>query len=175
MVRTATAAQSSSGVKANGDGRACGHRGDRRGGSKHGEGQRESDREHAKVMLPYAVAINPSSSNIQGRLRLCSRRQREHAAVILLIFAAVLTIVSVVISYFLTSRSGWRKIVLVVGIVGAALSFVQGYRNLERAGGLLNEIGGITAKTGLLGRFKTQCVGPNWHRRGTIGRAHGNK
>jgi hypothetical protein len=50
------------------------------------------------------------------------------------------------ISYFLTDRSRWRKIVLVVGVIGAGLSFVQGYINLERAGNLLNELSALHEK-----------------------------
>jgi hypothetical protein len=46
----------------------------------------------------------------------------------------------VVISYFLTERSRWRKIALLVAIVAAALSFVQGSRNRERADGLETEL-----------------------------------
>src|SRR5215510_12709661 len=51
----------------------------------------------------------------------------------LIIVGAILTFASVVISYFLTNRSPWRKIVLIVGIVGALLTCVQGWRNLKRA------------------------------------------
>jgi hypothetical protein len=51
----------------------------------------------------------------------------------LIIIGAILTLASLVISYFLTNRSPWRKIVLIVGIAGALLTCVQGYRNLRRA------------------------------------------
>jgi hypothetical protein len=61
--------------------------------------------------------------------------------VTLIILGAALTVVSVVLSYFLTDRSRWRKTVLVVGLFGAALSFAQGYRNLERADDLQNKLG----------------------------------
>jgi hypothetical protein len=50
-----------------------------------------------------------------------------------LIIAAVLTFFSVSISYFLTDRTFWRTIVMAIGIIGAALSLMQGYNNLERA------------------------------------------
>jgi hypothetical protein len=69
------------------------------------------------------------------------------AAMALLIVAAVITLVSLVTSHFLPDRFRWRKILLlVVGIVGAALSFSQGYSNLERADGLQHELGTLEQK-----------------------------
>ena len=64
----------------------------------------------------------------------------------LIIVGAVLTVISLVTSYFLTDRSRWRQFVLLVGIVGAALSFAQGYRNLERAVDLQQELGALSEK-----------------------------
>jgi hypothetical protein len=50
----------------------------------------------------------------------------------LTIVGGVLTLVSLVISYLLTDRSRPRKIIILVGVVGLALSLVQGYWNQQR-------------------------------------------
>jgi hypothetical protein len=75
-----------------------------------------------------------------------TRTSRGTHQVPLLIIGAVLTIASVVISYYLTDRATLRKIVLGVGLAGAALSFIQGYRNVERAGALQNKLTTVDAE-----------------------------
>lgn len=52
---------------------------------------------------------------------------------LLIIAVAVVSVVSLGITFFLTDRSHWRKILLVIGIVAAALSSLQAYNNRERA------------------------------------------
>jgi hypothetical protein len=52
--------------------------------------------------------------------------------VTLIIVAAVLTLASVVISYWLSDHSLGRKIVALVGFAGVMLYLVQGYLNLQR-------------------------------------------
>jgi hypothetical protein len=66
---------------------------------------------------------------------------------IFLILGAVLTLLSLVISYFLTDRSPWRKVVLGVGISGAILSFVLGYKSRERADDLQGQLTALTEKS----------------------------
>ena len=61
-------------------------------------------------------------------------------AVALLILGAVLTVASLAIGYFPTDRATWRKVVLGLGLAGAALSFILGYKNLERALDLQKEV-----------------------------------
>jgi hypothetical protein len=64
-----------------------------------------------------------------------------------LIIAAVITLVSLVTSHFLPDRFRGRKIVLlVIGMVGAAWSFAQGYRSLERVADLHKELGTLQQK-----------------------------
>jgi hypothetical protein len=59
---------------------------------------------------------------------------------LLTIGVATVSIVSLAIAFFLTDRSHWRKILLTVGILGAALSGLQAYNNRQRADRLQNEL-----------------------------------
>jgi hypothetical protein len=65
---------------------------------------------------------------------------------LLIIAVAAVSIVSLAIVFFLTDRSHWRKILLIVGILGAALSGLQAYNNRQRADGLQNEVGTLQQK-----------------------------
>lgn len=62
---------------------------------------------------------------------------------ILTITGPVLAILALIITYRLTDRSFWRIVVLSVGIIGAVLSFVQSYRNGERAANLQDALGAL--------------------------------
>jgi hypothetical protein len=64
----------------------------------------------------------------------------------LLILGGVLAIASLVIGYFPTDRATWRKIVLALGIAGATLAFIQGYRNQERAADLQKQLTALSEK-----------------------------
>jgi len=61
--------------------------------------------------------------------------------VTLLIGALVLTVVAAAIGF-----CGWRKLALFFVVVGAVLSFVLGYRNLERAVDLQTKLGAVEGK-----------------------------
>src|SRR6516225_8333247 len=50
----------------------------------------------------------------------------------LAILAACLTALSIGISYYLTDRSHWRKLILVIGGIGIALSMLQVYLSRQR-------------------------------------------
>jgi hypothetical protein len=64
----------------------------------------------------------------------------------LIIAVATVSVVAVGITFFLADRSHWRKILLVIGIVAAALSGLQAYTNRERADVLQNELGALQQK-----------------------------
>lgn len=65
----------------------------------------------------------------------------------LLIASLVLTIISVAINRLLAERYRWSKTVLMgLTIVGAAVSFWQGYRSLERAAALQTTLKVVEAK-----------------------------
>jgi hypothetical protein len=55
----------------------------------------------------------------------------------LIIIGPILAIVSLVISYFWTT---WRKFVLIIGITGAIVALIQGYRNQQRADDLQKQL-----------------------------------
>jgi hypothetical protein len=59
---------------------------------------------------------------------------------LLTIAVAVGSIVSLVIAFFLTDGSHWRKFLLVVGILGIASSSLQAYKSRRRADHLQNEV-----------------------------------
>ena len=59
---------------------------------------------------------------------------------------AIVSLLSLGITFFLTDRSHWRKILLVIGIVAAALSGLQAYSNRQRADSLRNELGTLQQK-----------------------------
>lgn len=65
---------------------------------------------------------------------------------VLILAVATVSIVALGITFFLTDRSHWRKILLVIGIVGAALSGLQAYRNRDRADVLQNELRALQQK-----------------------------
>jgi len=50
-----------------------------------------------------------------------------------IIAIAIITVVCLGITFFLTDRSRWRKVLLALGIFGAVLSSLQAYKNRERA------------------------------------------
>jgi hypothetical protein len=65
---------------------------------------------------------------------------------LLIIVVATVSIIALAITFFLTDRSRWRKILLVIGIVTAALSGLQAYNNRERAEELKDENLKLSAK-----------------------------
>jgi hypothetical protein len=58
----------------------------------------------------------------------------------LIILVATLSIVALLVTFFLTDRSRWRKVLLIVGILGTALSGVQAYNSRQRADHLQGEL-----------------------------------
>jgi hypothetical protein len=58
----------------------------------------------------------------------------------LAILAACLTALSIGISYYLTNRSHWRKLILVIGGIGIALSMLQAYLSRQRTTTLETQI-----------------------------------
>ena len=65
-----------------------------------------------------------------------------------LVIAALITLVSLVSSQFLPDRFRLRKVVaLVIGILGAAWSFAQGYWSLERGADLDAQLSKARAET----------------------------
>jgi hypothetical protein len=74
-----------------------------------------------------------------------------------LTIAAVITLVSLVTSHFLPDRFRGRKIVLlVIGIVGAAWSFAQGYWSLERVVDLQQKIAARALSPGAQDRIASK-------------------
>jgi hypothetical protein len=61
-------------------------------------------------------------------------------AMLLILAGPIITIVAVAVTFFLTDRSHWRKFLLIVGIIAAALSGLQAYRSREWVSDLQHQV-----------------------------------
>jgi hypothetical protein len=59
---------------------------------------------------------------------------------LLILAGPVIAVVAVAVTFFLTDRSHWRKFLLIVGIIAAALSGLQAYRSRERVNDLQRQV-----------------------------------
>ena len=63
---------------------------------------------------------------------------------LLAMLGGLLSVVALTITFFLTDRSRWRKVLCVIGIIGIALSSFQAYRSQERAAALQTKLNART-------------------------------
>jgi hypothetical protein len=63
-----------------------------------------------------------------------------------MLIAPALTIVAIVITFFLSDRSRWRKFILGIGIITAAISAFQSYNSRERVISLQRQVAELTGR-----------------------------
>lgn len=64
---------------------------------------------------------------------------------LLILVAPIIACVSVAMTFFLSDRSRWRRGLLIVGILAAAASALQAYKNREQAEGLRHQVAQLNA------------------------------
>jgi hypothetical protein len=79
----------------------------------------------------------------------------------LIVAAAIVSIVSLAITFFLTDRSHWRKFLLIVGIVAAALTGFQAITNRKRSNHLQQEVEKLHDQQNYLDVSKLNALGLN--------------
>jgi len=65
---------------------------------------------------------------------------------LIILIAPVITIVSIITTFFLSDRSHWRKFILSVSIIGAVISGVQSYNSWETSVGLQRRVAELSGR-----------------------------